>query len=60
MLQRATQLSHSFYTKTKIIFETQDGTKEVVTTIWAATDKNIILKGGVTLPVCCIREVAFN
>jgi len=60
MLQRATQLSHTFYTKIKITFETTEGVKEVFTTIWAVTEKNIILKGGVALPVCCIREVAFG
>lgn len=60
MLQRATQLSHTFYTKTKITFETTEGIKEVFTTIWAVTERNIILKGGVALPVCCIREVIIS
>lgn len=59
-LQRAAQMSHTFYTKAKITFVTEEGIKEVITTIWAATDKNIILKGGISIPVCCIKEVILN
>ena len=59
-LQRAAQLSHTFYTKARIVFVTEEGTKEVITTIWAATEKNIILKGGISIPVCCIKEVVMN
>ncbi len=59
-LQRAAQMSHTFYTKAKIVFVTEEGIKEVITTIWAATDNNIILKGGISIPVCCIKEVVLN
>jgi hypothetical protein len=59
-IERATQLSKNFYLKALIVFKTQEGLKEVRTTIWAATDKNIVLKGGVTLPVCCIKSVSIS
>jgi hypothetical protein len=56
-LQQAAHLSRNFYYKAKIVFETQEGLKEVRTTVWATTDQYILLKGGVSLPICCVREV---
>ena len=56
-IQKAADLARNFYLKARIIFVTQEGTKEVRTTIWAATDNHIVLKGGATLPICCIKEV---
>ncbi len=59
-LQRAAQMSHNYCLKVKIVFVTEEGIKEVVTTIWAATENNVILKGGICIPVCCIKEVVLN
>ncbi len=56
-LELATDMCQSFYTKTRIIFETREGTKEVLTTIWAATDNHILLKGGISIPMNCVRNV---
>jgi hypothetical protein len=56
-IERAINLSKNFYLKAHIIFETEEGLKEVITTIWAAGEKHIVLKGGITLPICCIRKV---
>ena len=56
-IQKAANLARNFYLKARIIFETLEGTKEVRTTIWAATENHIVLKGGATLPICCIKEV---
>jgi hypothetical protein len=57
-IDRAAYLSKSFYLKARIIFDTSKGTKEVLTTIWAATDNFIVMKGGVTLPVHCVRGIS--
>lgn len=56
-IERAINLSKNFYLKAQILFETEEGPKEVITTIWAAGEEHIVLKGGITLPICCIRKV---
>jgi len=56
-LHVATMLGNTFHNKVKIEFETTDGARQVETTIWATTDKNIMLKGGVNIPISCIREI---
>ena len=57
MLERATTLGNAYHAKVRIDFETTDGTKEVDTTIWATTEKHILLKGGVTIPIHCILDI---
>ncbi len=56
-IERAINLSKNFYLKAQILFETEEGPKEVTTTIWAAGEEHIVLKGGITMPICCIRKV---
>jgi len=56
-IRKAANLARNFYLKARIVFETEEGTKEVRTTIWAATDNHIVMKGGATLPIHCIKEV---
>lgn len=56
-LERCTTLGNMERNKIKIIFEDIDGLKKVETTIWATTEKSIILKGGVTIPIHRIREI---
>lgn len=56
-LERATTLGNVEHSKIKIIFEDSEGLKQVETTIWATTDKRIILKGGVVIPIIRIHEV---
>ncbi len=56
-IERAINLSKNFYVKAQIVFETEEGLKEVVTTIWAAGEEHIVLKGGISMPICCIRKV---
>jgi len=59
-LLRAAQHNRIFYSKATIVFETWDGPKEVSANIWEVTDKNVLLKGGVNIPVCCIRDVVIE
>lgn len=56
-LERATLLGNVEHGKIKITFEDAVGIKKVNTTIWATTDKRIILKKGVVIPINRIHEV---
>lgn len=58
-LERAMILGNGDHGKVKIVFISQAGPHEVETTVWATTDENITLKGGVTIPIHCIRQVSF-
>lgn len=56
-LKKAANKGQSFYSKTRIVFLTEEGLKEVTTTVFAVTDQNVVLKGGINIPVCCIKQV---
>lgn len=56
-LHKAAQLNRLFYCKVKIVFETSEGKKEVNAHILKITDGQVILKGGISIPVCCICDV---
>jgi CBS domain-containing protein len=56
-LENATRLGNIEHYKVKIVFKDSEGDKLVNTTIWATTEKNISLKGGITIPINRIREV---
>ena len=56
-LNRALILGNAYRRKVKIIFETTKGLCQVETTIWAVTEKNIILKGGKLIPIPSIHKV---
>ena len=56
-LYRAMLLGNAHKGKVKIIFESLTGRNVVDTTIWATTDKNVVLKGGMLIPICCIVDV---
>jgi hypothetical protein len=43
--------------KVKMVFETTEGPLMVETTIWEISDFHIELKGGIDVPIGCIREV---
>lgn len=57
LLYRAMILGNAYHAKVKITFETTDGVKQVETTVWATTEGNIILKGGIVVPIHAIWEV---
>ncbi len=56
-LDRAMKLGNIEHNKIKILFEDNEGLKQVETTVWAVTDNRIILKQGVTIPINRIHEV---
>jgi len=45
--------------KVKIIFEDTESIKMVKTTIWAVTERRIVLKRGVVIPVHRIHSIKF-
>lgn len=59
-LHRATSLGNLSKHKVKIIFEDEEGIKQVQTTIWAITDKKIVLKAGRTIPISRIHHVVIG
>jgi len=58
-LEKAMILGNADHVKIKIFFMTEEGLKEVETTVWAATDATIMLKGGVGVPVHAITRIDF-
>lgn len=59
-LQRAERLGNAFKGKVRIIFRTHDNeTKIVDTTVWAATEEYVSVKGGMSIPVKAILGIEF-
>jgi hypothetical protein len=56
-LEKALKLGNIEHGKIKIIFEDTEGIKLVETTVWGLTDKRIILKQGVLIPIHRIHEI---
>ena len=56
-LKRALSLGNMEHIKAKIYFEDDQCKKKVETTIWGVTDKRIILKKGVVIPISRIHKI---
>jgi hypothetical protein len=56
-LELAISLGNLNHQKVKIVFQDIEGIKEVETTIWGITDKDIILKQGTTVPIYRIVRI---
>jgi|ERR1019366_2394976 uncharacterized protein (UPF0248 family) len=56
-IERAMKLGNLEHHKIKIVFEDSEGKKEVETTIWGVTDKRVILKQGILIPIHRIHEI---
>lgn len=56
-LDKALKLGNVEHGKIKVIFEDEDCIKQIETTIWGVTDKRIILKHGIVLPIHRIHEI---
>lgn len=56
-IHRATSLGNLEKYKVFIVFEDAESIKKINTTIWAQTEKKIVLKGGNSIPVHRIWEV---
>jgi hypothetical protein len=56
-LYKAMILGNTDKKKVGIVFETTEGLCQVETTVWASVKDNIVLKHGIYIPICCIRDV---
>jgi hypothetical protein len=56
-LERALSLGNLEHSKIKIYFEDEQSCKVVETTVWAVTDKRVILKQSVGIPISRIHSV---
>jgi hypothetical protein len=56
-LDDAISLGNIEHEKVKILFQDIEGFKRVETTIWGVTDKSIILKKGVVIPIHRIVKI---
>jgi hypothetical protein len=57
-LERALTLGNLEHSKIKIFFEDEDSCKVVETTVWGVTDKRVILKQGIGIPISRIHTVS--
>lgn len=58
-LKRAERLGNAYKSKSKILFRSMEGIYKVETTVWATTEQYVSLKGGVLIPIHCIKSVDF-
>jgi hypothetical protein len=56
-LDAAMQMGNNYKGKVQIIFDADDQTFTVETTVWASAGDHISLKGGINIPITAIREV---
>jgi hypothetical protein len=56
-LNRALALGNLEQTKIKIFFEDEHSCKVVETTVWGVTDKRVILKQGVVIPINRVHQI---
>jgi hypothetical protein len=57
-LERALSLGNLEHSKIKIYFEDETSCKVVETTVWGVTDKRVILKQGIGIPISRIHTVS--
>lgn len=57
-LGRALSLGNLEHSKIKIYFEDDKSKKMVETTVWGVTDKRVILKQGVVIPINRIHKIS--
>src|SRR5437879_3003723 len=56
-LEQAVVLGNTDKGKTKIVFEDNECIRQIETHIWGLTDKRVILKQGIVIPIHRIHEV---
>ena len=59
ILEDAMKLGNNHRHKATITFEDSENVKQVETTVWAVTEKWIILKGSMVIPICRVHDVRF-
>ncbi|HLP19335.1 MAG TPA: hypothetical protein VK174_03505 [Chitinophagales bacterium] len=56
-LYLAMLMGNNYESRVKIVFNTLEGYREIFTTVWATTEKYILLKGGSYIPLEAISYV---
>ena len=55
--EKAMRLGNMFHTRVKIVFEDSKGMKMVETTIWGVSDRNLVLKKAILLPLHRVHKL---
>lgn len=56
-LEKAMVLGNGYKTKVKITFETIEGVRKVETTVWEASEDQLLIKGDTMIPIHAILDV---
>jgi hypothetical protein len=56
-LEKAMLLGNGYKTKVKITFETLEGVKKIETTVWEASEDQLMIKSDVMIPIHAIVDV---
>ncbi len=59
-LYLAMLMGNNYESKVKIVFNTVEGNCEILTVIWATTEKFVLLKGGNSIPLEAIAKVEMD
>jgi hypothetical protein len=50
-------MGNHHYDNVRILFDTEDGEREITSRIWARTDKFVVLKGGMFIPIGAVIDI---
>ena len=59
-LYMAMLMGNNYYNNVRIIFNTEEGESEIVSRVWARTDKFIVLRGGVFIPLNSVIDIILD
>ncbi len=58
-IERGMLLGNNYKGKVKILFEDSQGRKQIETTIWGFTDKRVLLKRDLVIPIHRVHSLSF-
>jgi len=56
-LYMAMLMGNHYYDNVRILFDTEEGEREITSRIWARTDKFVVLKGGMFIPIGAVIDI---
>jgi hypothetical protein len=59
-LYMAMLMGNNYHDNVRILFNTEDGEREIVSRIWARTDKFVVLKGGMFIPIGAVIDIILD
>ena len=59
-LYMAMVMGNNYYENVRILFNTEDGVRELVSRIWARTDKFVVLNGGMFIPIGAVIDIILD